>query len=686
MMDLDNNNFIPKLCLNMIVKNESKVIIRLLESVCNIIDGFCICDTGSTDDTVELIKTFFKKQGTPGKIIYEPFKDFGYNRSLSLRACADIPDMDYILLLDADMVLVIDPSINENITTFKKSLTADCYHILQGSHQHYYKNVRIVKNYKGYSYWGVTHEYVNTTPESVYESIPKDIIFINDIGDGGTKSDKFERDIRLLSNGLEEIPNNDRYTFYLANSYRDAGQLDKAIETFYKRVEIGGWIEEIWHSYYSIGICYMSLGIVDKAIYAWLQAYQAHPKRIESLYEIVKYYRENGKNELAYSFYVMADGCRKRWGSSDDYLFLQKDVYDYKLDYEMSIIGYYINNDKYNIQNICVNVLNYPYLPPDIKTNTISNYKFYAKKIIDISNKTNEYNIMTTLTDSLNIDSDGIFIKSTPSIILNGTNMIVNIRYVNYKVDDDGNYINQENIITKNAISVLDISKPIWNIVQEFELGYDNQYDDRYIGIEDIRLFLNDDKIIYNGNRGIKDTMTVENGEISLVTHKTLRETWPRITGHKHIEKNWALLPSNNINDNLVVVYNWNPDMIIGVFENNQFIETHRNKVPPFFKELRGSTNGIVINDEIWLICHTVSYEDRRYYYHVVVVLDRLYNILRYTSLFTFEGAKVEYTLGFVYLEKSDELLIGYSLYDKCAKYMSIERENIEKMMIENKN
>lgn len=57
-------------------------------------------------------------------------------------------------------------------------------------------------------------------------------MFINDIGDGGSKADKFIRDIKLLSKGLEENPNNDRYTFYLANSYRDSGNYEKAIEYF----------------------------------------------------------------------------------------------------------------------------------------------------------------------------------------------------------------------------------------------------------------------------------------------------------------------------------------------------------------------------------------------------------------------------------------------------------------------
>ena len=70
----------PTLCLNMIVKNESRIISRLLESVADVIDTYCICDTGSTDNTIDIIKTFFDKKGIPGKIIRELFVDFAYNR------------------------------------------------------------------------------------------------------------------------------------------------------------------------------------------------------------------------------------------------------------------------------------------------------------------------------------------------------------------------------------------------------------------------------------------------------------------------------------------------------------------------------------------------------------------------------------------------------------------------------
>ena len=131
-----------------------------MESVVDIIDGYCICDTGSTDNTKEIITEFFKVRGIPGNIIEEPFRDFGYNRAFALNACNSMENMDYILLLDADMVL--QGNALKSNAQFKSTLKLDYYCICQGSPTYYYKNVRIVKNKCGFSYWGVTHEYVTT--------------------------------------------------------------------------------------------------------------------------------------------------------------------------------------------------------------------------------------------------------------------------------------------------------------------------------------------------------------------------------------------------------------------------------------------------------------------------------------------------------------------------------------------
>jgi tetratricopeptide (TPR) repeat protein len=128
------------------------------------------------------------------------------------------------------------------------------------------EDIRIIKNDDTFEYLGVTHEYVSTPPGNHNVNIKKDELFIRDVGDGGSKSDKFERDIRLLLEGIIDEPNNVRYHFYLANSYKDSGHFEKAIEFYKKRIAMGDWEQEIWYSNYNIANIYEHLGKMGDAV------------------------------------------------------------------------------------------------------------------------------------------------------------------------------------------------------------------------------------------------------------------------------------------------------------------------------------------------------------------------------------------------------------------------------------
>jgi tetratricopeptide (TPR) repeat protein len=674
----------------MIVKNESKVILRLLESVYNIIDYYCICDTGSTDNTKEIITDFFNSKGIPGKIIQEPFRDFGYNRSFALKACEPF-DANYILLLDADMIFQVN---NENkfYEELNKPDASDIYYIFQGSPSFFYKNVRMVKNRKGYYYWGVTHEYVKTPDGTKYGLLDRTDVFINDIGDGGCKTDKFERDIQLLKKGLEQEPNNDRYTFYLANSYRDSGQQQNAIDTYKKRIEIGGWFDEVWHSYYSIGKCYKNMGDMVNAVHWWLEAYQFYPNRIENLYEIIHHYRCIGKNTIAYGIYVMAESERIRNGNTD-YLFLQKEIYDYKLDYELSIIGYYCNYNNHDLKRVSMKVLNCPLVEENIARNVLSNYKFYTKTLIEYASKTSKNNSNLKLLKTIGEKIPEIqnyketFSSSSPCVhLLQDTkDLLINVRFVDYFINEKGGYENRGNIRSKNVIAQIDTSTEEWEISNEFVLNYSENIDNLYVGLEDLRLFSLSTcpkNIKYNCNRGLDyHNIRIEYGEINSEKQSTRHDVLLEKEGQFQVEKNWVLFEDSKQQQK--IIYGWYPLVIGDIKERNKFIVSNTINSPYFFKVLRGSTNGVLIKDEVWFINHSVSYEDRRYYYHAFIVLDSTtYEVKRYTNLFTFEKEKVEYTLGFSYLEDSNEFLIGYSLMDKRTEYMTIPKEAIENMMI----
>lgn len=706
---------LPTICLNMIVKNEAKVISRLLESVAPLIDSYCICDTGSTDNTIEIIESFFKERNIFGKIVQEPFKDFGYNRTFALNACCSMPKgtADYLLLLDADMILSIQPEFPpEKIKQKLEECDLYAYHLFQGSESFNYKNTRIVRNNVGFTYWGVTHEYVNAPPgmKLDYGIFSKDELFIIDIGDGGSKSDKFERDIRLLKKGLEEIPNNDRYTFYLANSYRDHGDDDLAIETYKKRVEIGGWIEEVWQSLFSIGKLYKKKNDIANAIYYWLEAYNKFPNRIENLYEIIYHYRVEGKHLLAYNFFLIAENSRNKY-KGHDYLFTQADIYLYKLDYEYSIIGYYHNPENRDMKNICMKILKCPIVEGGIYRNILSNYKFYATEITKMETPIHPKNLEILLSIGSNIKNDD-FVSSTPSICFDQDgDLVVCQRYVNYRIDDNGGYVNKDHIITKNVIrSILGVDSmnpqnDIWesNGISgiEYELTYDEIYDGRYKGIEDIRILSNNGNIYYNGNRGFTDSpnhpgsphkenfyMGVEFGLFDWKNESTVITSNSKILYYdqeRDLEKNWVLFQNPNRPECLKSIYKWNPLTIGDIHQDNGvFKETHVfHDMPQFFHDLRGSTNGVIVDNEIWFICHLVSYEDRRYYYHIMVVLDKnTMRLKKYTPLWTFEKEKVEYTLGFVYFPLQNQFMIGYSKMDRETKYTLISKHIFDSMMI----
>ena len=745
---MDTNTKPVKICLNMIVKNESRIIIRLLESVAPYIDEYVICDTGSTDNTKELIHRFFAERriggqviggqviggqvidgkgidgqvidgkgidgkGIDGMIIDEPFRDFGYNRSVALKAC-DAMEADYVLLLDADMVFWVNPEVSP--ARFREMLKSEsgsnssAFYLLQGTDTFHYKNMRIVKNRSGFSYWGVTHEYVQYPKETVITGIDKNVAFIKDIGDGGSKHDKFIRDIRLLRKGLEDVPNNDRYTFYLANSLKDSQQLDEAIETYKKRIEIGGWIEEIWFSCYSIGKCYQSKGNMESAVYWWMEAYNKYPKRIENLYQIIKYYRIRGNQYLAYTFYTLADYERNKNTNWTEYLFLERDVYDFKLDYELSILGYYVNRDNHDLAKVCMKVLGSYGGDEGTYKNVLSNYKFYTPKLADHSIAILAQNMDVLLGVGRKLlakhltENGGSFYQSTPSITIsnsisnsNHNNIIVCQRFVNYRIDDKGGYVNQEHIETKNVIAVISgFGTPECRSSVEYEMGYNRELDDRYIGIEDVRIMSSTNEvknniILFNGNRGLKDgKMRVEYGCI------TTDSEIPKFGGIIHydksvnIEKNWVLFKdntnTNNDNNTTNCVYKWNPLTIgkVTTSENSYSLaDTWEQKMPNVFNYVRGSTNGVRVDDEIWFITHVVSYEDRRYYYHMVVILDlATMRLKRYTRLFTFEKKPVEYTLGFVYMPDTRRLLIGYSILDRETKYIMVGRDTIDNIMV----
>lgn len=317
--------------LCMIVKNESHIIHESLTATLPLIDTYCIVDTGSTDDTIRKIKSFYEEHGVIGEVHERPWKNFGHNRSEALALCDG--KMDYILVIDADDLIAWEGNgkldlqdilrTNPNIVNFK---------IRQGDLV--YTRMQCFKANDGWKYVGVLHEYPsNGKPNNKTVNAPPTMFMTSRrLGDRSRCTDKMKRDIAVLLKGVEEEPDNERYVFYLAQSYRDDGQVDKAVEWYTKRYEMGRWYEERYMSAYNIA------KLTNSKEWAW-KAHECNPKRIECLVSYLSYCR--GTNKFNREILAMAVYASTIPKPTDQHLFLENDVYDWKVWDELSIIAFY---------------------------------------------------------------------------------------------------------------------------------------------------------------------------------------------------------------------------------------------------------------------------------------------------------------------------------------------------------
>jgi len=629
------------LCLNMIVKNESNTIKRLIDSLIGIIDSYVIMDTGSTDDTIDVIRNNIKVSGS---IVEEPFVNFSHSRNSALIKANELcPIATHFLLLDSDMKLIVT-----DIIEFRKIIESnDLLFLFQGNETFYYQNVRIVKSNKfNESYYvGATHEYINFPPYYITKIIDKDLAFIHDIGDGGSKTNKYERDINLLLQDIHNEPNNPRSYFYLGNSYADNGQPNEAIESWKKRVSLGGWNQEVWYSLYRMGETYMKTGQSEKAINSWLEAVNVCPLRIENIYEIIKHYRVDGKHVLAYMFYTIAKKSMSLLTeqAKNDFLFLHNDIYTYKLDYEFSILAYYLQDS--HIKDIDLMYVHLFNVCNDDKLiqNMFSNIKFYVNIPIPIKS----YNLSSSFVHN------GKLMRSSSCSFIDD---LINIRFVNYYINETGQYLDcSDQICTINKS---------FNFSSSFELKEVNTYyptetDRLYAGIEDLRLFVKEDQIMFLGTSyHINNKLGIVYGNYGNTINGIELEPSGFDVVSSQCEKNWVAT-----GDGTEIIYKWNP-LQVGFVVSNKCIHIRQVQTPNIFKYARGSSNGFIYNDECWYIVHFVSYECPRYYYHMLVVFDKLTtNLLRYTSLFKLSSSPIEYAIGLQIV--NDKIIIGYSVWDR---------------------
>jgi len=280
--------------LCMIVKNEAPVIRRCLDSVRPLIDHWVIVDTGSTDGTQDIIRKHL--HDLPGTLHERPWRDFAHNRSEALVLARD--KADYTLIIDADDTLQIAPG------AAMPELTADSYTLELDDSGIVYQRTQLVRSAQSWRYEGVLHEFLTCDGAGPAGHISQ--IRMRRNHDGARRKDPhtYRRDAEVLETALQTETRDfliARYRFYLAQSYRDCGQREQALENYLRRADLGFWQEEVFVSLYEAAKLKEALAHPEQDIIdTYLRASDALPTRAEALHGAARFCRYKGRNAEGY--------------------------------------------------------------------------------------------------------------------------------------------------------------------------------------------------------------------------------------------------------------------------------------------------------------------------------------------------------------------------------------------------
>lgn len=333
----------------MMMKDEEKRLCVSLESVIGIVDSIVAYDTGSTDNTLQILRNFSDKHKIPLRLKEGEFVNFSISRNVSLDFADTFLDIDFLLLLDVNDELrggdkLLKFAKDHIDTEFNAFLM--CQHWWSGKYDKYF-NTRFLRARSNFRYSGSVHEwlgYIHKDESPPVFRMPDDIVLYQDRTKDGNKSAKrFVRDKELLMEDYKKDPLEPRTLFYLAQTCSCLGQTEEAFYYYKLRSELDGFQEEKFHSYLRSGEYSEKLGHSWYDSMAYYVKAIEHSNRVEPLIRIAQHYNNRKKWMLSFKF--------AKWACSLPYpsksiLFVDKYAYEYTRWHILGIVSYYCHEYK----------------------------------------------------------------------------------------------------------------------------------------------------------------------------------------------------------------------------------------------------------------------------------------------------------------------------------------------------
>jgi glycosyltransferase involved in cell wall biosynthesis len=661
-----------RVVLCMIVRNEAAIVRRCLEAALPHVDGFVVSDTGSTDETAAIVSSVGAALGVAGRVVCEPFRDFGHNRTLAARAARDFAvelgfplERTYLLFLDADMILHVEAGFS------RRSLQGAAYLVRQEDAELRYYNTRLACLSHVWRAEGVTHEYW-TADGAAPEPLRLESIWIEDRGDGGCKADKLERDLALLEGAVAAEPNNARYLFYLAQTHFCLGRWDAALTWYERRIAAGGWEDERWYARFKRGQCLLQLGEHERAAGALLDAHEERPARAEPLHGLARHYRERGKNALAF---MLARRGVELPLPHDESLFVEKTVYEWRFWEELMISAFYVGGEARALgASACRKLLARRGHEPWFYEYVLRNSSFYASEL-EWSRRG-----LFSVSKASRARAGTDYACSNPTVASFRGRLWINVRLVNYVQKGGREYLSRDRdgvIRTRNVAFDWDSADGTAGVERELE-GLPPHFlrDTRIQGLEDMRWVVHDDRVWFSATTcqvpGHAGTPRVVLGRLSEDLSAIEHLVPLRYERAAAVEKNWVLWSRG---DGLFAIYSYDPFVLLRIEPDSGATHVEQEEAPAFnARTFRGSASPVAHPSRpgrfVALVHEVARRESENVYLHRFVELDDRSGLIGYGDAFVFDHHGIEYGTGLCALPYG--VIVTYGHEDREARWVEL--------------